>query len=173
MSSRKLLFGLITIVLLLWIATPFFVGHLYAKTDERGKFGDLFGTINSLFSGLAFAGLFYTVHLQAKQLRIQNMELKVQRQELRLQREEMKASRTELANQVRIQQALIKATVAQIEAKKLESEAFAPSGRQNYWVAIEQYGNALSALASKLEAEIPSVYEPPTNAPMPASITGV
>lgn len=31
---------------------------------ERGQFGDMFGMVNALFSGLAFAGIVYTVHAQ-------------------------------------------------------------------------------------------------------------
>lgn len=57
---------------------------LYAEND-RGTFGDMFGAVNALFSGLAFATLIYTAWMQ--------------RDELALQREELAATRTELAGQ--------------------------------------------------------------------------
>lgn len=167
MHNKKFLFILVAGVVIAWLLTPLVIYGMHDTMADRGQFGDLFGSINSLFSGLAFAGLFYTVHLQVKQLRIQQLELRTQRQELRLQRQEMAASRAELANQVRMQHALIRATVAQInvaavnaqiEAKKMESETFLPGGREQYWKYIEHSADALSALANKLETEIPDVH---------------
>ena len=48
----------------------------------RGSFGDSFGAINSLFSGLAFAGIIYTILLQRKELSLQRKELTDTRKEL-------------------------------------------------------------------------------------------
>lgn len=48
----------------------------------RGQFGDVFGAVNALFSGLAFAGLIYTVFLQREELGLQRRELELTRQEL-------------------------------------------------------------------------------------------
>lgn len=48
----------------------------------RGQFGDVFGAVNALFSGLAFAGLIYTVFLQREELALQRKELELTRQEL-------------------------------------------------------------------------------------------
>jgi len=59
---------------------------------NRGEFGDMFGAVNALFSGLAFAGLIFTIHVQRK-------ELSLQREELRLQREEQAASREVMSQQ--------------------------------------------------------------------------
>jgi len=163
MRDRKLLVSLVGVVLVLWASAPLLVAHLYNAMHERGQFGDLFGSINSLFSGLAFAGLFYTIYLQSRQLQVAQTELGLQRQELRLQREEMAASRDELARQVAAQQALYRATVAQIavaavnaqiEATKMESETVTPGGRQRYWEEIRTKAAALSALADRLEGAI-------------------
>ena len=38
----------------------FFIGNW----EKRGQFGDMFGAVNALFSGLAFAGLIITLILQ-------------------------------------------------------------------------------------------------------------
>lgn len=48
----------------------------------RGQFGDVSGTANSLFSGLAFAGLIYAILLQREDLMLQRKELEMTRQEL-------------------------------------------------------------------------------------------
>lgn len=49
----------------------------------RGQFGDIFGGINALFTGLAFAGVIYTILLQRDELRLQRTELTLTREELR------------------------------------------------------------------------------------------
>lgn len=48
----------------------------------RGQFGDKFGAINALFSGLAFAGIIFTVLLQKRELSLQREELEKNRQNL-------------------------------------------------------------------------------------------
>lgn len=113
MRSSHLIIG----VVLLWLLTPLFVIFVFpAGTDwgVRGQFGDLFGAVTSLFSGLAFAGLFWALRLQTEQLELQRTELGLQREELRLQREEMVASRQELAKQADAQWALYQGTIAQV-----------------------------------------------------------
>lgn len=86
--SFWVLFWIAAAVVGLWLITGFV---LYDKVDatamwgNRGTFGDMFGSVNALFSGLAFAGIIFTVLLQ--------------RQELQLQRKEIIASRDELAGQ--------------------------------------------------------------------------
>lgn len=76
----------VIIVLVLWALTffLFFINDM----ETRGQFGDMFGAINALFSGLAFAGLIITLFLQKK-------ELSLQREELQLTRDEMKNQRVE------------------------------------------------------------------------------
>lgn len=45
---------------------------------ERGQFGDSFGVLNSLFTGLGFGGLVVTLILQQRQIRQQEAEIKIQ-----------------------------------------------------------------------------------------------
>jgi len=87
-------------VVALWLLV-FCVGLVFFLSSEKlGQFGDLFGSVNALFSGLAFVALIYTIHLQRQELSLQRIELK-------LQREEMVASRGELAAQVAVQKSLV------------------------------------------------------------------
>jgi hypothetical protein len=51
--------------------------------ESRGQIGDLFGGVNALFTGLAFAVLIYTIVLQRKELDVQREELRLSRNELR------------------------------------------------------------------------------------------
>lgn len=51
--------------------------------QTRGQFGDSFGVVTSLFSGLGFAGLICTIVLQKKQIDIQRDDSEVLREETR------------------------------------------------------------------------------------------
>lgn len=67
--------------------------------NTRGTFGDQFGAVNALFSGLAFAGLIYTIVLQRRDLELQRDDLKLQREELVLNRKEMEEQTAEFEKQ--------------------------------------------------------------------------
>lgn len=82
--------GVLTLWLLCWALLVTFID----KADERGQFGDMFGVVNALFSGLAFGGIIVTILLQKE-------ELKLQREELKLQRTEMQETRKEFIEQNR------------------------------------------------------------------------
>ncbi len=44
--------------------------------SKRGVFGDSFGVVNALFSGLAFAGVIFAILLQKKELELQRVAIK-------------------------------------------------------------------------------------------------
>ena len=58
-------------------------------SEKQGQFGDQFGAVNALFSGLAFAGLIFTIILQKKELALQREELTETRAELKGQKEQL------------------------------------------------------------------------------------
>lgn len=66
---------------------------------DRGTFGDMFGAVNALFSGLAFAGLIVTLLYQKEELKLQRDELKETRQELANQRREFEEQNKTLKRQ--------------------------------------------------------------------------
>lgn len=163
MKNSKLLYFLISGVLAAWISTFFLVYFYLPDWTSRGQFGDLFGSINSLFSGLAFAGLFYTISLQQRQISYQVEELELQRKELELQRKEMQASRQELANQSKMQLALFKANAAQIrvaainaeiESIKVKASAQHEFSRSAYADDISGAATTLKELAIQIESAI-------------------
>lgn len=45
------------------------------KSSDRGEFGDAFGAINAVFTGLAFAAVIYGISLQRRELKLQQREL--------------------------------------------------------------------------------------------------
>jgi hypothetical protein len=75
-------------VILLWISCWLLSIYLIDSFTERGQFGDMFGAVNALFSGLAFGGIILTILLQKEELRLQRKELTLQRTEMQETRKE-------------------------------------------------------------------------------------
>jgi DNA-binding transcriptional MerR regulator len=110
----------IVAILSLWTMNWLFLHLLKPTISERGVFGDQFGAVNALFSGMAFAGIIYSLYLQnralkdqgislqkqiesidkqTEQIDLQREDLRHQKQELELQRDEMRKSREEFERQ--------------------------------------------------------------------------
>lgn len=87
-KSEWILIGVIIFVVIAWVANLII---LYDKQDA-GRYGDLFGASNALFSGLAFAGVIWAILQQGE-------ELKLQRQELALTRETLREQKDQIADQ--------------------------------------------------------------------------
>ena len=114
-NDKKYIVIVATFVLIVWLGTFLLVRWALPDWAARGQFGDIFGSVNALFSGFAFAGLIYAILLQHK-------ELGLQREELRLQREEMKKSRKELAPQADLQRQQVLVTIAELRMRVSEME---------------------------------------------------
>lgn len=81
---------LVAAVVLLWAAYGRVVPCFFTGPTSVGGFGDMYGGLNTLFAGLAFAGLIYAIVLQSRQLAVQRKELTETREEMKLAREEAK-----------------------------------------------------------------------------------
>ncbi len=76
-SNRRALVTLLILVFLVWV-----LGGLVALSRvEPGEFGDMFGAVNALFSGLAFAAIVFTIRQQKEELELQRNELVLTRKE--------------------------------------------------------------------------------------------
>lgn len=80
------------IIVGLWLKVPQFLGDGLCPAKDKGTFGDSFGSVNALFTGLAFAGLVFSILLQQRQIRLQRADFLMQIQE-------MKDSRTTVQEQ--------------------------------------------------------------------------
>lgn len=91
MNKKGYLFiiGILLFMLIIWIFYPFILNIFFESNNDRGVFGDSFGALNALISGLAFGGIIYTILLQQGQLNMQKEELILQRKELELTRQEL------------------------------------------------------------------------------------
>lgn len=92
--NRHLLSTMLTVVIVAFVANFSLVFTHYSK-DARGAFGDQFGAVNALFSGLAFAGLIYTIILQRRDLKLQRQEMKEQTREFKKENETLRIQRFE------------------------------------------------------------------------------
>lgn len=90
----KIIAIVVTIIIIgFWLLTYYLLKDL--SDTKRGTFGDMFGSVNALFSGLALAGIILTILLQRKELKLQREELRDTRAEFETQNETLKLQRFE------------------------------------------------------------------------------
>lgn len=118
-QENSLLIKLIVLVILIWIVSTVVIIFSLDNWSDRGTFGDLFGAVNALFSGLAFAGLIYTIYLQ--------------KQDLKMQRKEIELNRNELKKAAKAQQHSEKALLDQVEQMKISAKLNALNTLINYY----------------------------------------
>ena len=99
--------------------------------ESRGAFGDMFGAIGALFSGLAFAGLIVTMLQQRDDLKNQKDEIELQRKEIELQRKDLEAQTEAL----RLQKEEIAQTNKELQLQRSEMET------QNKTIMLQRFEN--------------------------------
>lgn len=90
---RKITLVITAVIIGFWLINWFLLKD--CSETYRGTFGDMFGAINALFSGLALAGIIITILLQRKELQLQREELSETREEFKIQNETLKIQRFE------------------------------------------------------------------------------
>ena len=86
-------------VIAMWGLSWWGISKFINEPTNQGTFGDMFGAVNALFSGLAFAGLIATLLYQKEELKLQQEELQQTREELKGQREEFEEQNKTLKRQ--------------------------------------------------------------------------
>ena len=127
-------------VLLILVVYGFVVMNL-VPNDRHGTFGDTFGGATALFSGLAFAGMFYAVIMQSK-------ELELQREELAHTRKELKASTEQQAKAAEAQQELFN---KQMLTAQINGMAAIVQGRYQYAGPLNSKAALKPAFAAEKE----------------------
>tara|TARA_R110002051_G_C8612489_1_gene482090 strand:+ start:48 stop:359 length:312 start_codon:yes stop_codon:yes gene_type:complete len=95
-NKKDYTIAIVSSVVIVLIILGWFTTLNYLKDDKnRGTFGDMFGSINALYSGLALAGIIITILLQRNELKLQREELKETRKEFKTQNETLKIQRFE------------------------------------------------------------------------------
>jgi len=95
---KKFPLAIFILILVIWIANYF----LIEKFDESNEIGDSYGALNTLFSGLAFAGIIISIFMQNDELKLQREELELQRQEIINNRKELEKQANSLSDSARI-----------------------------------------------------------------------
>ncbi|WP_442510556.1 putative phage abortive infection protein [Novipirellula sp. SH528] len=87
-------------ILVAVITTPAVVQFVTGKKPATaGEFGDMFGAVNAIFSGLAFLGVVVAILLQRQELVLQRKELADTREVLEQQRNEMQSQNASFRKQ--------------------------------------------------------------------------
>lgn len=81
-----------------WALYGFLPSTLFGISNA-GVFGDQFGMVNALFSGMAFAGLIVAITMQRDELKLQREELEMTRCELKGQKEQLSAQNETMQQQ--------------------------------------------------------------------------
>lgn len=157
--SAKILYILWGVIAATWLLSGVALYYL----PERGTFGDMFGAINALFSGLAFATLIYTTWLQRDELELQRQELAETREELKGQKEELRDQNATLTLQrfentffamLRTHGEIVGSMRARdgnyktVESRACFSEWYAALGQSHQRHAIYEPGNTMEAIDS-------------------------
>ena len=87
------------VVGIIWWTLPKYLSGSYTAISEKGSFGDMFGSVNALFTALAFVGLIVTILIQRKELQLQRHELMLQREEMQGQKDQLKLQNTTFKQQ--------------------------------------------------------------------------
>ncbi len=124
-----LMSGIVGVWILHWVAMDYF----FKDWTDRGLSGDMFGSVNALFSGLALAGIIYTIFLQRKELQLQRHELELTRNELKRTAEAQEKSGEALReqHQAMLMTSRINAMNIIIEADSREIDQMARGGSLN------------------------------------------
>lgn len=164
------LYVLLGIVIIVWIASLFGLNQLISDPARKGQFGDSFGAINSLFSGLALAGIIYTIYLQKKELSLQRKELSDTREEFKTQNKTLSLQRFEntffhllqlhhqIVNAIDIdiyKNKPIRVTLKMVERKeKIEKDKITLKGRDVFKYSFEQVNYQIK----KYEDDFDKIY---------------
>lgn len=97
--SSGLLLGVALGVVVLWLLAWWGTIAVFGPPTDPGQFGDMFGSINALFSGLALAGVVLTLFMQHHELGLQRRELALTRDQLTRTAAAQEASEGALARQ--------------------------------------------------------------------------
>jgi len=119
-----------------------FVPWVIGTPQIAGLFGDMFGALNALFAGLAFAGVIVAIFMQGEELSLQRQELQESRKA-----QEAQAKALIIAAQVN-GHAVILANNTQLDGRDL-------SGRAAYQIWKAAHLDKINQLTLQLDALSP------------------
>lgn len=152
-KSFKPLYLLFGVVVIVWVLFQFLPYCNFSGWEQRGQFGDSFGAVNSLFSGLAFAGIIYTIVLQRNELELQRQELTYTRRELERAASAQEESEKSLKEQSRLMEEQAKLMRDQIKFMEEQNIATEEAAILQSISTIVSYYTQSAAAAQKANWE--------------------
>lgn len=148
----------------LWCGSWLLIDYNIENSTNRGEFGDKFGAINSLFSGLAFLGLIVTLLFQKEELELQRQELSETRKELEGQKKEFEEQNkimrrqsfeNTLFNMLSLQQEIVN-KLLYVERKQVPN----PSGSWGVKDIVTEYSgrSVFEKLYNSIEIKYSNIY---------------
>lgn len=133
------LFQISALIICTYLILTIGIIKMIPDSEMRGQFGDLFGSINGLFSALAFGAIIYSIWLQREDLKNQKETIEMQIEELKHQREELELTREEMKLSRRQHEIMAEANQEQVAQLK----------KQN---VVSEHINKLKVYQSRIEA---------------------
>jgi uncharacterized protein HemX len=146
-SLRMLFF----FVFLVWLVAGVVIYHSLSSWQDRGTLGDMFGAVNALFSGLAFAGVIYAIYLQREELSLQRKELELTRRELKRSAEAQEETVDKMTEQVKMQVLSGKLNALSTAISSYDQQITVLQKSSQHLMDI--YGKSVSLTTADLEAE--------------------
>ncbi len=142
----------VLLVCVVYIVIMFFIPvKVSVNMGSRGAFGDMFGALGALFSGLAFAGLIVTMLQQREDLQNQKDEIVLQRDEIALQRLDLEAQTEAL----QLQKDEIAQTNKELQLQRSEMM------EQNQTIMLQRFENSFFHMLNMQQSVLRDiVYDP-------------
>lgn len=144
---------LLAFILLLWVSYPVVLSRWLPLPAEAGPFGDMYGALNTLFSGVALAGIVLAILLQQRELQLQRRELELTRLELSRSADAQSATQEELQHQttIHLKAAAISSLAAMMSSHSSTLRDLSTTNDQNREVAREQLNECSRQVKRLLE----------------------
>ena len=154
----------VLVIIILWLASWYLIDSYVVPTDvnktleARGTFGDKFGAINSLFAGLAFAGIIFTILLQRKELQLQRDELSSTRGVFEKQNDMLSQEKFESTYFQML--SLFHSIVNSIDIRKNNSEkTIIKTGRDCFKTFYNELASAIYKILERENSKIDLIYQ--------------
>lgn len=99
-AGTTLFIALLVATVVIWGLSAIIIFYYGDTWEARGTMGDMFGAVNALFSGLAFAAILFTILLQREEIKMNRGEIELNRKELKKSAAAQQRSQHALKEQV-------------------------------------------------------------------------
>lgn len=149
------------VVIAIQAISGFLIYFFVDDWEKRASFGDMFGAVSTLFSGLAFAGVICAVLLQRSELELQRNELKMTRAELKRSAEAQERSERALSTQAEMMllAARLNAKNFFVEAQKNNIEMMQREGYSASDAGYQKERERFNTLFRELESLVSEVEQ--------------